>query len=103
MYQCQICQSVVPAKTRAVRVVLETRVRTYPPQRRMHPPKDLSNRERKKLLRKLAAGLADRHDDTFKKWVDDPGGRGLEVVREVLACPACAAKQGVTHQNLSRG
>lgn len=26
------------------------------------------------------------------KWIDDPGGRGTEIVRELRACDECAAK-----------
>jgi hypothetical protein len=26
------------------------------------------------------------------KWVDDPGGHGTAIVRELPACAACAAK-----------
>ncbi len=28
--------------------------------------------------------------DGRERWSDDPGGEGLQVVREVTACPACA-------------
>jgi hypothetical protein len=27
-----------------------------------------------------------------RKWIEDPGGRGIQIVREVCACPSCAAK-----------
>jgi hypothetical protein len=27
-----------------------------------------------------------------RKWIEDPGGRGIQIVREVRACPSCAAK-----------
>jgi hypothetical protein len=31
--------------------------------------------------------------DKRKDWIDDPGGTGLEIVREVLACASCAAER----------
>jgi hypothetical protein len=52
--------------------VVETREVDYPRRERAHwrPPK--------------AGGKG--------KWVDDPGGHGVTIVREVRACAACAAK-----------
>lgn len=26
------------------------------------------------------------------KWIDDPGGVGWEIAREIIACPACATR-----------
>jgi hypothetical protein len=72
MYRCDLCTTVVPPRTPAHRVVLETRLRHYPSRPRTFPP--LDRRERNKL----------------EKWKDDPGGAGHETVREALACPACA-------------
>jgi hypothetical protein len=62
----------VPPNTRAVNVALETRPRQYP------------RRAKANLIRKNGK----------KEHTDDPGGTGLEIVREVRACPACAAARG---------
>lgn len=29
-----------------------------------------------------------------KEYRDDPGGEGQEIVKEVIVCPTCAAKNG---------
>jgi hypothetical protein len=29
-----------------------------------------------------------------KEYRDDPGGDGQEIVKEVIVCPTCAAKNG---------
>jgi len=59
----------VPAKTPATRVTVETRYRQYPKRPKAHPVKRKGKIE----------------------MVDDPGGEGYEIAREVLACPTCAA------------
>ena len=69
MYTCQICKKTVPPKTRAFRIPIETRIRQYPA------------REKVFLVRR-------NHQE---KLVDDPGGTGREIVREVTACPDCVA------------
>jgi hypothetical protein len=60
-----------------VRVVVETRPKTYP--YRPH-----ANR----VVRPDARGKP----KTI--FLDDPGGRGHEAGREVIACPDCAARFG---------
>ena len=71
MYKCELCRTVVPPRTPARRRVLEARVKEYP--------------YRSKVNRWI-------NPVTGKPvWVDDPGGRGREVVREVLVCGPCAA------------
>jgi len=76
MYKCQVCQQVVPPKTKAQRVILEMRVRVYP-----------FRKEVNRLVFKKG------------KWVpqDDNGGIGQEIVREIVACPGCAATHHQTH------
>lgn len=71
MFRCHFCAACTPAKTKAARVPVETRARTYP--------------------RRLEAHTYDHNGKLKHK--DDPGGIGYEVVREVLACPACAARE----------
>lgn len=71
MFRCHFCAACAPAKTKAVRVPIQTRARTYPRRPEAHPYV-----QNGKL-----------------KHRDDPGGVGYEIVREVLACPACAARE----------
>jgi hypothetical protein len=70
MYRCQICAKVMPPRTKAYRISVETRHRRYP--------------KREKVNR-----VAKDHK---VRLVDDPGGEGYEIVREVTACPDCAAR-----------
>jgi hypothetical protein len=70
MYRCQHCQQVVPPNTKAHRVVVETRVRVYP------------------FRKEVNRVVRDRHVE----YTHDQGGLGREIVREIIICPACAAK-----------
>ena len=54
-----------------MRVVVETRTATYP--ERAHVNRVRRNRK--------------------EKWVDDPGGHGVEIVRELTVCGECARSQ----------
>lgn len=76
MFNCQICGAAVPPRTKAARIVLETRVRQYP--KRFLPAKVSLNGRRRK---------------SDEPVVIDRGGRGTEIVREANACPACAASR----------
>jgi len=72
MFRCDVCASVAPSATRCNRLIVETRPADYPVRDKVHwhPPR--------------AGGKG--------KWVDDPGGHGTEIVRELRACAPCAAK-----------
>src|ERR1043166_3112189 len=72
MFRCDVCGSVAPPRTPCNRIVVETRPAEYAARPRAHwqPPR--------------AGGKG--------KWVDDPGGRGTEIVHELRACDECAAK-----------
>ena len=74
MYRCAVCGSVVPPSTPSNRVTVETRPVEYPPRPKVHwhPPKD--------------GGKG--------KWVDDPGGRGSQIARELRMCPRCVSTAG---------
>lgn len=74
MYRCEVCDRVVPPNTPCNRIIIETRAVEYPTRPKVHwvPPKD--------------GGKG--------KWVDDPGGHGTAIVRELRACPPCAAEAG---------
>ncbi len=71
MYQCELCKKVTPPGTKAHRVVVETRPRTYPPQ-----------------LKRQWIGAKPIKDYMFGRT-----GEGWEIVREVMACPDCAAQR----------
>jgi hypothetical protein len=78
-----VCHTIVPAKTPATRVVIETRYKRYP-------------------VRPKAWRV--KHEGKIK-FMDDPGGEGYEIAREVLVCPACAAQPHPptrTHQSNQR-
>jgi hypothetical protein len=74
VFRCQLCNKVVPPRTAAQRVVVETRARKYPSRLRANCVIRLSEKGKRK--------------ETF---IDDPGGVGREVVRELVVCPACAS------------
>lgn len=69
MYRCDVCDSLAAPGTPLHRLTTLTRPVEYPlrPKVHWHPPK--------------AGGAG--------KWVDDPGGRGTEIVRELRVCPRC--------------
>jgi hypothetical protein len=68
-----MCGSVMPPRTRCHRVVVETRPKIYP------------RREKVFQVLRWERGRWRLKDE------DDPGGVGYETVREVIACPRCAA------------
>jgi hypothetical protein len=73
MYRCELCEKVVAPNVPSTRVTVETRPATYP-------------------FRADANRPVKRGKD--KKKPDDRGGRGTEIVRERVACPACAGNGG---------
>jgi hypothetical protein len=70
MYRCELCKEVVPPHVESHRVVAETREVQYPFRKDANRPAPWKKNERR----------------------DDPGGRGREIAREVIACPRCAGK-----------
>ena len=74
MFRCYFCKKITPPKTTRHSVVIEVREKQYSSRRR--EPKRGGFRGR------------DREDS-----VQDRGGSGTEIMREVDACPECAAKQ----------
>lgn len=72
MYRCNLCQQVVPPRTPANRLVVETRERVFPHR---------SNAQHVKQAGKKK-----------KRTRDDPGGVGTQIVQEILVCPTCAAE-----------
>lgn len=72
MFRCYFCQKITPPKTTRHSVVIETRDKAYA-SRRKEPKR----------------GAFRNRDDV----VQDRGGKGVEITKEVDACPECAAKQ----------
>jgi hypothetical protein len=73
MYRCEKCNEVAPAGARAVRVVAEQREASFPRRSQVFTVRVLKPNGRLKKLKQ-----------------DDPGGRGLQIVRELKVCPPCA-------------
>jgi hypothetical protein len=74
MYRCQLCGTVVPPRAPCRRVVVQAVVSRYPARLRAHRLVRWEKGKRKVI------------------WVNDPGGAGTSIAREVCACPDCAAK-----------
>lgn len=72
MFRCQLCARVSPPRTPAHRLVLQTRQKKYPHRREAHLHVYLDERGKRK-----------------EKKVDDPGGVGTEIAREVVVCGEC--------------
>jgi hypothetical protein len=104
MYICQICSKTVPPHTPAHRIPVELRTRRY-------PRRDEANLVfgKRKTARKF--GEARKHGDPHEEepkeqqakrndkpghrprkgvYIDDAGGEGYEIAREITACPDCA-------------
>lgn len=75
MFKCYFCNEVTPPGTTRHSVVIETREKRYAAKRREYKGGG-------------RGGGRFRRDDTPQ----DRGGAGVEIMKEVPACPACAAK-----------
>jgi hypothetical protein len=71
MFKCQNCQTIVPANTKAQHIVAESRRKSYP--------------YRKKAF------WAYNPEKQKQELIDDVGGEGWEIAREIVVCPDCAA------------
>jgi len=92
MYRCQMCSQLVSAGIPAKRIVVETRVKKYPYRMRAN-----TGFERKKVFRKDQNGKDEvvylkRRSRKPQHRIDDPGGQGFEIVRELTVCPDCAIR-----------
>lgn len=76
MFRCHFCQQITPPKTTRHTVVIETREKHY------------TSRRRESKGGGGRGGFRGRDEG-----VQDRGGKGTEIMTEVSACPACAAKQ----------
>ncbi len=84
MFRCYFCQSLSAPRTARHTVVLETRDRTY------------AAGGRSSGGRSSGGGRDFRPRNHFRDQEEQPverGGQGKEIIKEVDACPACAAKQ----------
>ncbi|RMG34686.1 MAG: hypothetical protein D6725_13800 [Planctomycetota bacterium] len=72
MFRCQICERVAPAGTKAERITVARRSKTY------------AVRSRPVARRRGRRGSSARK-------IIDKGGEGHEIVQEVIACEDCAA------------
>ncbi len=72
MFRCEVCGQVAPARVPVSKLVVEVRRVEYPRRKKVH--------------------WHPQADDPKDRWVDDPGGVGVETVREVRVCPECAAR-----------
>ncbi|QDU36260.1 hypothetical protein Mal4_05440 [Maioricimonas rarisocia] len=79
MFRCELCDSVVSAGTRATRVVISTRQKTY--ESRGQSPSGRGGR-----------GGGGRRGGRTRKKEFDKGGSGTEIVREAAVCPKCAER-----------
>lgn len=75
-FKCGVCKQTSEPGEPATRIVTETRPRTYP--------------FRAKVFRMI--------DPETKRtyFNDDPGGKGWEIVKEMLTCTPCAARLKAT-------
>lgn len=79
MFRCELCQTVVPPRQRATKIVLATRPRTYAQRGR---------EVRERFGRPPMRGRG----PVPKRPEYDKGGVGTEIVREATVCPRCAAE-----------
>ncbi|MFP2930751.1 hypothetical protein ACLESO_37250 [Pyxidicoccus sp. 3LG] len=71
MYRCQSCQKSVGPRVPCHRVTVATRLTRFP-----------------------ARPTCQRYsEDGRTKWMDDPGGTGTQIVRELQVCSDCAASR----------
>lgn len=105
MYICQICRKTVPPHTPAHRIAIEWRPRLYPRRRdanlvfgkRKPVRKDDETRKRKDLRADEPKEQPKRnakpgHRPPKGVYIDDAGGEGYEIVREITVCPDCAGR-----------
>ncbi len=62
----------------SVRLVVESRAAVYRFRKHVHKVRKISANGRRQKAKK-------------KDWLDDPGGKGREIAKEIVACTACAA------------
>ena len=83
-YRCQVCGIKVLAGTRAMRHIFGTRARYYPYRPKANRGYQSKNGRVLRPLRK-SSKRADR--------IDDPGGKGWEIAKELLVCENCRSEE----------
>jgi len=78
MFKCYFCEQVTPPKTTRHSVVIELREKRYSTRRRE--------------TKRSPGGGGRGGFRSREEPVQDRGGKGQEISKEVPACPACAAK-----------
>ena len=73
MFRCHFCGEVTPPGTKRQNVVIATREKSYP--------------SRRDEAKRAGGRFRPRREPT-----SDAGGKGVETMKEVPACPTCAAK-----------
>ncbi|QDT13039.1 hypothetical protein [Planctomycetes bacterium K23_9] len=79
MFKCYFCEQITPPKTTRHSVVIELREKRYSTRRR-------------ETKRTGGGGGGRGGFRSREEPVQDRGGKGQEISKEVPACPACAAK-----------
>lgn len=102
MFKCEVCGQTAPPRTQAQKVAVEFRDRAYPVIPLMYEPSTKRWLKAKAKSRRLRRHRLDDEEKVKWEWQPDPGGHGLEIVREVTACPACAQHLRA-HQSDSEG
>ena len=83
MYKCEMCGTVVPPRSKSHTVVTEKREKAYAPQQRQPGGKK---------------GKGGRGRGRHRDSGELPGGRGWEIVKEVLVCQSCAERHEAQEQ-----
>ncbi|MGB7346837.1 MAG: hypothetical protein WBD20_21625 [Pirellulaceae bacterium] len=78
MFKCYFCEQITPPKTTRHSVVIELREKKYSTRRRE--------------TKRSPGGGGRGGFRSREEPVQDRGGKGQEISKEVPACPACAAK-----------
>lgn len=70
MFRCDLCGKVTAASEPCTKLVLE----------------------RKRVMHPRRKGIFRRYDDEKRRWVwaEDPGGSGVQIVKQANACLECA-------------
>jgi ribosomal protein L28 len=83
-YRCQVCGVKVPVGTKAMHKVFGTRARYYPYRAKANKGFQTKNGRVLQPLRK-SRKQGDR--------IDDPGGKGWEIAKEILVCSECSSEE----------
>lgn len=71
MYRCDLCKKVVPPNSNCKKIPI-TEMRTHPFRARVQKRLTIDKTGKKK-----------------PEWIDDPGGRGPQIIQEIKCCHDC--------------